>query len=57
MNATDFFDRERAHLTGAPFHQPFESVEDADDITTAEDTADRDGTDDAVDAGSRSAPD
>ena len=32
-------------------------VEDADDIATAEDTADRDGTDDAVDAGSRSAPD
>ena len=50
-------DRESAHLTGAPSHRPFESVEDADDVATPEDTADRDRTNDAVDPRSRPAPD
>ena len=57
VNATYLFDRKRLDLAQAAFHEPLESVKDADHVATAEDTSDRDRTDHAVDAGSRSAPD
>ena len=57
VNATHLFDREGPDLAYTAFHEPFESVEDADHLTTAEDAADRDRTDHAVDPGRRSAPD
>src|SRR5215467_4860126 len=41
----------------ASFHQPFESILNTDDIATAHNAANGDGTDDAVDAGCRPAAD
>src|SRR5689334_14215700 len=57
VNTADFFDRQGPHMFRAPFHQPFESIKNADHVTAAENTADRDRADDAVDAGCRPATD
>src|SRR4026208_617869 len=57
VNATHLFDRKGPDLAYIAFHEPFESVEDADPLTTAKHTADRDRADHAVDPGRRPAPD
>ncbi len=57
VNAADFINRQGLHAPRVPFHQPFEAVDDPEDVTAAENAADRDGADHAVDAGSRPAPD
>jgi len=43
-------------VTRTPFHEPLESVDDTDHVATADDTTDRDSTNNAVDPRRRSAP-
>jgi hypothetical protein len=50
MDAADFLDGDRMHMRGAAFHEPLEPIEKTEHFRTAKDAANRDRTDDAVDA-------
>src|SRR6185312_9499837 len=57
MDSAHVLDRERAYLSRAPIHEPFEPVDDSQHIRSSENTADRGRADDTIDSRSRAATD
>src|SRR5215467_1513402 len=53
MKAADLLDREGVHMARVPLNQPFEAMEEADDVAATQNTPDRGCPDYAVNAGSR----
>src|SRR6185312_6936186 len=57
MDSAHLLDRERSYLSRTSFHEPFEPIDDPQDVRAAENTVDRGGADHTIDSGSRPATD
>ncbi len=57
VNPTDILDRERPYLSCAAFHEPFEPIDDSQDVRPPKNTADRRCADHTIDSWSRPASD
>jgi len=57
MDARGLGGRERHDVGNVAFHEPFEAIEDTDDVNVLQDSADRGGGNDAIDPWGRTPAD